>query len=138
MSARIGHRLKSFTGTRHSELAVVWWAFRRSGKIQCTNEHGPVAQRERASLAWKRSGVRFPSGPPRLSLTGNETSRSGAPPAVASSPLVRHDIPVTYRPLDRFLELRRALGFGKARSAAEIARRQQAGHHCLLGWIEQD
>src|SRR5688572_32169861 len=94
MSARIGHRLKSFTGTRHSELAVVWWAFRRSGKIQCTNEHGPVAQRERASLAWKRSGVRFPSGPPRPHREGprgpfsmRENDRGFAPDPGVIGPL---------------------------------------------------
>ena len=32
--------------------------------LRCVG-YGPVAQRERASLAWKRSGVRFPSGPPK-------------------------------------------------------------------------
>src|SRR6266487_1514473 len=33
---------------------------RPSGTLVEWTGHGPVAQRERASLAWKRSGVRFP------------------------------------------------------------------------------
>ena len=46
--------------------------------------YGPVAQRERASLAWKRSGVRFPSGPPmrQAERPSGRFSTSGALPSM--------------------------------------------------------